>query len=92
MEQFSIIDEALAFVRLHRGVHKILDVYRRNDRLFVRHGSGFIRICSKLPEGGYTTTHPDVKVLELEVKGLMFKDISGPRLEPIHQKSELDLA
>ena len=79
MKQFSIVDDAQALVRYKHGIQKIVNVYRRNERLFIPHGSGFIAICS-LVDGSFTTVHPDIKVLEIDCDGISSDKFGRPSL------------
>ena len=66
------IEDASAFVRLPKGIYKQVDVYHRGERVFVPHSGGFLRICAKFGDT-FTTSHPDIKVLEISegVPGLL---------------------
>lgn len=86
MDQFSKIDDACAVVRYPKGISKIIDVYHRGDRLFVPHGGGFVRVCARLSDGEYTTSHPDVKILELEAEGVTHSTEKGFKSEPRYIK------
>lgn len=59
------IDGAKAFVRGRYGVYRETDVYRRGDNMYLPHGKGYIRVM-QLWAGEWGTSHPHVKVLELE--------------------------
>lgn len=69
MKTLTIIEGARAWARAKGGTFKQLDVYRRGDRLFVRNGSGFVRLEARFDER-YPTSNPDLVVLELDVDGL----------------------
>lgn len=71
MELFSLIEDATAIVRAPKGVLKQTKVYRRGERIFVPHAGGFIRICAKFGDL-FSTSHPDIKVEELDVEGVYF--------------------
>jgi hypothetical protein len=64
MNLFHRIDDAQAIIRAKGGVFKQVELYRRNDRLYVKNGGGFLRI-----EGsnsmGWDTSSPSVSVLQL---------------------------
>lgn len=59
------IEGAKAFLRAKYGVYREVEVYRRGDYLYVPHGKGFLRITA-MWDGQWGTSHPNVKVLELE--------------------------
>lgn len=48
-------------------------LYTRNKRVYVKHGGGFIEVRHSVPtqletlSGAYSTSHPDVQVLDYEV-------------------------
>lgn len=65
MDTMTAVDGALAFIRLPKGVYRQGSVYRRGAFHYIKHGAGFVRIVSKW-DGYWTTTNPDVKVLEVE--------------------------
>jgi hypothetical protein len=65
MDHMSLVEDASAWVRLKRGVFKQADVYRRGRHCYIKHAGGFIRICEKFGNE-WLTSHPDIKVLELE--------------------------
>lgn len=64
MDLFHRIDDAQAIVRAKGGVFKQAEVYRRRDRLYIKHGSGFIRITTKFGET-WGTSAPNVNVVDI---------------------------
>lgn len=80
MELFTIIEDAVAIVRLPKGILKQTKVYHRGKRIFVPHGAGFIRVTARFGSDPYGTSHPDIKVLELEGDGIN-TGTSEPRYE-----------
>jgi hypothetical protein len=69
MNLFSVIDEGVAIIRCANGVFKQTKVYQRAGRVYVAHGGGFIRVTAKFGET-FGTSHPNVKVVELEAEGV----------------------
>jgi hypothetical protein len=66
MNLFHRIDDAQAIVRSKGGVFKQAELYSRGDRLYVKHGGGFVRVDGKVVSGnGWGTSSPAVTVLEL---------------------------
>lgn len=63
MDLFHVVEDAIIITR-SKGVYKQLKVYRRGDKLFAAHDSGFIM----LRQGG-NTSHPDVTWVEVEAPG-----------------------
>lgn len=80
MELFTVIEDGVAILRGAKGVFKQTKVYHRGERIFVPHGGGFIRVCANFG-GTFGTSHPDIKVMELEAAGV---DVSKgePRFVP----------
>lgn len=66
---FHKIETGVAIVRLKRGVHKQVDMYARNGRVFIPHGGGYVRIVAKFGDT-WGTAHPDIAVLEFEAPGV----------------------
>lgn len=65
------IDDALAFVRLPRGVFKQVQLYARGNRVYVPHSGGYIRVCAHLGSDGWVTSNPNVRILDFtQVPGL----------------------
>lgn len=73
MDLFTVIEDGVAIVRAPKGVFKQVKVYSRGGRVFVPHAGGFIRVCAKFGDT-FVTSHPDIKVMEMEAPGL---DVSG---------------
>lgn len=72
MELFSKIDDALAIVRLPKGVHKQVGMYRRGETVYIAHGGGYVRVVQRFgKEDTLSTTHPDVKVIDFEANGVV---------------------
>lgn len=69
MDLFHKIDDGVAIVRLAKGVHKQVPLYRRADRVFIGHGGGFVRVCAPF-NGTFGTGNPNVSVLEMEGPGV----------------------
>jgi hypothetical protein len=65
MDHMTQVEDASAWVRLKRGVFKQADVYRRGSKHYLKHAGGFVRICEQFG-GEWLTSHPDIKVLEVE--------------------------
>jgi hypothetical protein len=59
------IDGAKAFLRARNGVYREVDVYARGEYKYIPYGKGFLRLCTKW-DNNWLTSHPQVKVLELE--------------------------
>jgi hypothetical protein len=64
MDLFHRIDDAEAIVRVKGGVFKQSEVFRRRDRIYVKHGSGFIRVTAKFGDT-WGTSAPGVNVLDI---------------------------
>ncbi len=60
MNLFHILEDVQCITRF-RGVFHQVPVYRRGDRLYAKHGSGFIRL-----EGNGNTTAPSVIYVDLD--------------------------
>ena len=63
MQLLTQIDDAMAFVRLPRGVFKQLPLFARGNRVYVPHGGGYVRICADMSDG-WATSCPGIKVLD----------------------------
>jgi hypothetical protein len=59
------IEGAKAFLRARNGVYREVDVYSRGEYKYIPYGKGFLRLVSKW-DNQWLTSHPNVKVLELE--------------------------
>ena len=64
MQLFHEIPDALAIVRLPRGVYKQSKLYHRNERVFVAHSGGFVRICAHFGDT-WGTSCPGVSVVDM---------------------------
>lgn len=69
---FHRIDDAEAVVRLRGGVYKQTDVYHRGDKVYIRHGSGYVRLCARFGDDTWGTSAPGVTVVDIsqDVPGL----------------------
>ena len=67
---FTAVEGGLAILRLRHGVQKQSAVYHRGGRVFVPHGSGFVRVTETSFDDAFPTVHPDIKVLEIEGEGI----------------------
>jgi hypothetical protein len=67
MKLFTEIPDAIAILRLPKGVFKQSKVFGRGDRLYVAGGGGFVEIRYADHDGQFVTTHPAIKVVEFEV-------------------------
>lgn len=61
---FHRIDDAFAIVRLKGGVYKQTELYRRGDRIYIKHGAGYVRVNTKFGET-WGTTAPGVNVVDM---------------------------
>ena len=64
MELFTQIDDVWAVLRLPKGVYKQTRLYRRRDRVYAPHGAGYVEVRHQQHDGSYTTSCPDVKLVE----------------------------
>lgn len=82
MDLFHRIDDAEAIVRLKGGVFKQAELYRRRDRIYVKHGAGYVRLCAKLGDT-WGTSAPSVNVIDItsDVPGLVLEQ-AGRLVEP----------
>lgn len=76
MNTFSVIEDAIAIVKLPKGVQKQTKMYHRNGALYVPHGGGYIQVRGKF-DGEWLTSHPDVRVSEFECAGTKYKVTGG---------------
>jgi hypothetical protein len=65
VQLFHRIDDAEAIVRLKGGVFKQTELYRRGDRIYVKHGSGFVRLCGGKLGDHWGTSAPGVNVIDM---------------------------
>ena len=64
MEHITKLDDALAWCRF--GVtNRQCEIYKRGEKHYLKHGSGYVRICEKFGNE-WLTTVPTIKVLEVE--------------------------
>ena len=64
MDRIYAIDDAQAFIRLPRGIHKQVGMYARGDKVLAPHGGGYVRICAHLGSDGWVTSCPNVRVID----------------------------
>jgi hypothetical protein len=64
MNLFHRIDDAQAIVRAKGGVFKQAELYRRADRIYVKHGGGFVRVLEPF-NGSWGTSSPHISVIEM---------------------------
>lgn len=72
MDLFTLVEDGVAVLRAPNGVFKQTKVFTRGGRVFVPYSGGFIRVCAAF-NSQHTTTHPSVKVVEIEAEGLDLK-------------------
>ena len=60
MQFFTIITDAKAIIH-SRGVYRQVDLYLRGDRVFAKHGAGFVRL-----NAGGTTSAPNIRWAEID--------------------------
>lgn len=81
MQLFSKIEGGVAVVRKPKGFMAQMDIYSRAGQVYLKTGSGFLRISDKLGDT-YLTVHPDYKVLELEGEGVKLDGNKAPKFAP----------
>lgn len=69
MDLFTVIDDGVAIIRAKKGILKQVGLYARGGRVYVPVSGGFVRVCASLG-GEFVTSHPDIKVVEMEAPGL----------------------
>lgn len=69
---FTVIDDGIAILKAPKGVYRQAKLYHRGGRVYVGYGSGFLRVTAKFGEA-WGTSHPDVKVIEIEATGVDFE-------------------
>lgn len=74
-----VIDDAIAFVRYPKGVFRQAKLYSRGERIYVQHGTGYVRLCAKFGNE-FLTSHPDIKVIEIDAP--MIDVTREPKLKP----------
>lgn len=67
MELFTIIDDAHGIARYPKGLQKQVKLYKRKARVYLPHSGGFIEVRGQEPDGSFSTSHPDVKLVEHEL-------------------------
>jgi hypothetical protein len=67
MQVFTAIDGKMALVLYLKGVLRQVQMYRRGDLVYLPHAGGYIQVRNQQPEGYFTTSHPDIKLLEYDV-------------------------
>ena len=72
---FHLIEDATVIIRTKRGVYRQSTVYRRGERVFAKHGGGFIRLMAH--EG---TSCADVLWSDLDATGVEQPRIGAPRV------------
>jgi len=84
MNLFTIIDDSAAILRLKNGVYKQVSVYHRDGKLYVPFSGGFVRICASFSDS-YGTSHPSVKVMEIDAEGAVLTG-SVPSYQPAEKR------
>lgn len=82
MELFTLVEDGSAIIRKPKGVHKQVKLYHRDGNVYVGEAGGFIRVRRKWGNDPYSTDHPDIKVIDLEGKNLVFKELEAPAYKP----------
>jgi len=67
VELFTVIDDAWGILKLKKGVLKQVKLYKRNGRVYAPHAGGYIEIRAKEYDEAYSTSHPDVRLMEFEL-------------------------
>ena len=60
MEYFTVIQEGQAIV-VTRGVYRQVPVYARGEKIYARHGGGYVRLI----QGG-STSAPNIRCVEID--------------------------
>lgn len=71
MDYFTEVTDGKA-ITISGGVYRQVSVYRRADRLYARHGNGYVRLL----QGG-TTSAPAVRWLELDTPDIQSQEKFG---------------
>ena len=79
MIRFDRLPDGNALVRGANGVLKVCDLYTRKGALFIRHGAGFMQICS-LHDGKYLTANCAINILELDHPRITHDRFGRPNL------------
>lgn len=82
MELFTLIEDGQAIIRKPKGVHKQVKLYQRDGKVYIGEAGGFIQVRRKWGDEPFGTSHPDIKVIDLEGKGIVFKDNDAPAYKP----------
>jgi hypothetical protein len=77
MQLFNKIEGGVAVVRNPKGFLVQAELYSRGSQVFIKTGSGFLRISDRLGDA-YLTVHTDYKVLELEGDGVKLEGNKAP--------------
>lgn len=78
MQRFHKIEDSAVIVKA-RGTYYQRDAYRRGDELFVKHGSGFIRLFASPSAGavGGGTSVPAISWVEMDLGNLSYGHEKG---------------
>lgn len=60
MEYFTVIPEGQAIV-VTRGVYRQVPVYARGEKIYARHGGGYVRLIQ-----GWSTSAPNIRWVEID--------------------------
>jgi hypothetical protein len=71
VELFSLLEDGVAILRVKSGVYKQTKVYRRGQHIYVQASGGFVRVVPHRLGESFGTSHPDIKVLDLEAPGVL---------------------
>ena len=82
MELFTQIEDGVAIIRKPKGIHKQVKLYHRDGKVYFGDAGGFIQVRRKWGNDPYGTGHPNISVIELEGKGIVFKDLEPPAFQP----------
>lgn len=82
MELFTLIEDGSAIIRKPKGIFKQVKLYHRSGNVYIGEAGGFIQVRRKWGDEPFSTSHPDIKVIDLEGKGLVFKDLNPPAYQP----------
>lgn len=77
MQLFNKIEGGVAIVRKPKGFMSQLDIYSRGSQVFIKTGSGFLRISDKLGDA-YLTSNTEYKVIELEGEAVILEGNKAP--------------
>lgn len=78
MQRFHKIEDSAVIVKA-RGTYYQRDAYRRGDELFVKHGSGFIRLFASPSAGaiGGGTSVPAISWVEMDLGSIDYSHAKG---------------